>query len=146
MKFLKSSFFVLWLLPIIILPAKATEEIAQRIDAFRKALLDPTEAALKDLTASQLSYGHSSGVIENQSEFIQKLVSGKSDFVSIDLQNQTINVINDVAIVRHTLVADINDSGNANSIKIGVMLIWQKQSGVWKLIARQAFKFPEAVK
>ncbi len=116
--------------------------IEKRVDDFRQALLNPTEAALKNLTSSDLTYGHSSGLMENQSEFIQKLVSGTSDFVTIDLQDQSIKMFGDVAVVRHTLVADINDGGKANSIKIGVMLVWQKQSGEWKLIARQAFKFP----
>lgn len=116
--------------------------IEKRVDDFRQALLNPTEAALKNLTSSDLTYGHSSGLMENQSEFIQKLVSGTSDFVTIDLQDQSIKMFGDVAVVRHTLVADINDGGKPNSIKIGVMLVWQKQSGEWKLIARQAFKFP----
>ena len=116
--------------------------IEKRVDEFRQALLNPTEVTLKNLTSSDLTYGHSSGVMENQAEFIRKLVSGTSDFVTIDLQDQSIKLFGDVAVVRHTLVADINDAGKANSIKIGVMLVWQKQSGEWKLIARQAFKFP----
>ena len=116
--------------------------IEKRVDDFRQALLNPTEAALKKLTSSDLTYGHSSGLMENQSEFIQKLVSGTSDFVTIDLQDQSIKMFGDVAVVRHRLIADINDGGKPNSIKIGVMLVWQKQSGEWKLIARQAFKFP----
>lgn len=116
--------------------------IEKRVDEFRQALLNPTEAALKSLTSADLTYGHSGGHIENQSELIQKLVSGTSDFVSIDLQDQTIQMFDDIAIVRHVLVADTNDAGKAHAIKIGVMLVWQKQSGDWKLIARQAFKFP----
>lgn len=116
--------------------------IEKRVDDFRQALLNPTEAALKNLTSSDLTYGHSSGLMENQSEFIQKLVSGTSDFVTIDLQDQSIKMFGDVVVVRHRLIADINDGGKPNSIKIGVMLVWQKQSGEWKLIARQAFKFP----
>ena len=120
----------------------ADDPTIEKRDDFRQALLNPTEAALKNLTSSDLTYGHSSGLMENQSEFIQKLVSGTSDFVTIDLQDQSIKMFGDVAVVRHTLVADINDGGKANSIKIGVMLVWQKQSGEWKLIARQAFKFP----
>ena len=116
--------------------------VEKRVDEFRQALLNPTEAALKSLTSTELTYGHSSGVMENQAELIQKLVSGISDFVTIDLQDQSIKMFGDVAVVRHTLIADINDGGKPNSIKIGVILVWQKQSGDWKLIARQAFKFP----
>ena len=34
------------------------------------------------------------------------------------------------------------DGGVPNTIHLGVLLIWQKQAGEWKLLARQAFKYP----
>ena len=83
--------------------------------------------------------------MEDQTAFIEKLASGKSDFVTMDLSEQTITVSGDTALVRHTLNADIKDGGVPNTIKLGVLLVWQKQQGEWKLLARQAFKFPPPV-
>jgi ketosteroid isomerase-like protein len=80
--------------------------------------------------------------VQNQATFIEKLVNGESDFVSIEFQNQTIEIIGDVAIVRHNLAAHTKDSGIDKDIKIGIMLVWQKQKNKWVLIARQAFKLP----
>lgn len=94
------------------------------------------------MTSKDLSYGHSSGVVQNQTVFMEKLVNGESDFVSIEFQNQTIEIIGDVAIVRHNLAAHTKDSGMDKDIKIGNMLVWQKQESKWVLIARQAFKLP----
>lgn len=89
-----------------------------------------------------MSYGHSSGVIQNQEVFIEKLLNGESDFVTIEFQNQSIQISDDVAIVRHNLAAHTKDSGVEKDIKIGIMLVWQKQKGKWLLIARQAYKLP----
>jgi hypothetical protein len=47
---------------------------------------------LEKYTSDKLSYGHSSGKVEGQGLFIQTLTGGASDFVSIDLAEQTISV------------------------------------------------------
>jgi len=121
---------------------KAETEVAARVENLRKALIDADVNKLRDLTSKDLTYGHSSGVVQNQAIFIEKLASGESDFVSIEFQNQTIEIIGDVAIVRHNLAAHTKDSGVEKDIKIGIMLVWQKQKNKWLLIARQAFKLP----
>lgn len=108
----------------------------------RQALIDADANKLKELTSKDLSYGHSSGVVQNQTVFIEKLVNGESDFVSIEFQNQTIEIMGDVAIVRHNLAAHTKDGVIEKDIKIGNMLVWQKQKSKWMLIARQAFKLP----
>lgn len=123
--------------------SKEAAAVAARVEAFRKALIDPTESNLKALTSKDLSYGHSSGVLQDQKVFIEKLLNGESDFVTIEFQNQSIQVTGDVAIVRHNLVAHTKDSGVEKDIKIGNVLVWQKQKDKWLLIARQAFKLPQ---
>lgn len=123
--------------------SKEEAAVAARVEAFRKALIDPTESNLKALTSKDLSYGHSSGVLQDQKVFIEKLLNGESDFVTIEFQNQSIQVTGDVAIVRHNLAAHTKDSGVEKDIKIGNVLVWQKQKDKWLLIARQAFKLPQ---
>jgi hypothetical protein len=44
------------------------------------------------------------------------------------------------AIVRHMAAVDYEDGGKAGSTKIGVLQVWVKQDGRWKLLARQAFR------
>ncbi|MBL0735539.1 nuclear transport factor 2 family protein [Flavobacterium sp. GN10] len=120
--------------------AKEEDAIKSQVEILRQAMIDADGAKLKALTSDQLNYVHSNGNFQNQAEFIEGIVSGKSDFVSIDFQNQTITIQNDVAIVRHVLSAHTKDDGIDRDIKIGIMLVWQKQKNKWILIARQAYK------
>jgi ketosteroid isomerase-like protein len=119
---------------------KKVKQVASAVEKLTNALLSGSHAALGDLTMEQLSYGHSSGVIENKTEFIQKLASGQSDFVTIDITQQTISVSGKTALVRHRLDAKINDNGKAGEVHLLVLLVWQKEGGKWKLLARQAVK------
>lgn len=116
--------------------------VGKQVERLRIAMIDGDAKALKQLSSPLLSYGHSGGHIEDQQAFVEKITSGKSDFVTMELSDQTIAVSGDVAVVRHNLNADINDGGVPNTIHLGILLVWQKQAGDWKLLARQAFKYP----
>jgi hypothetical protein len=114
--------------------------LASAVEALRKALVDPDKATLDKLTMNELSYGHSSGLIQDKAAFEEALLSGASDFVSIDLSDQTMKVVGNTAWVRHNLSAVTNDGGKPGEAHLSVLLVWMKQKGQWRLLARQAVK------
>jgi len=116
------------------------KEVAGRVEQLRLAMVNADGKVLRDIAADGLSYGHSSGTVEGKDAFIENIVNGKSDFVSIDLLEQTVGITGDVAIVRHKMIGQTNDNGKVGTLKIGVLLVWQKQKRQWRLIARQATK------
>lgn len=109
-------------------------------EALRTAMISGDRASLERLVLPQLSYGHSGGHIDDQAEFVEKLASGKSDFVTIDISGQTITVVDDVAILRHKLHATTNDKGMPGTVDLMIMMVWKKTGKTWKLLARQAVK------
>lgn len=137
-----SCFLFLLMLTVTIVNAQAKDEIdvAQAVKTLKRALISGNEQSLRAITADSLSYGHSSGKIEDKEAFVETLASGRSDFVRIDLTQQTIQITGNTAIVRHNLSAITNDNGKHGTVKLGIMLVWQKQQGKWKLLARQAYK------
>ncbi len=120
--------------------SKEEKAVAAAVEALRVAMVNADSVTLDKLTSDQLSYGHSSGHVEGKSSFINKISSGRSDFVSIELPDQVIIVSGKTALVRHTLNAVTNDGGKAGEVHLSVLLVWQKQHGDWKLLARQAVK------
>jgi ketosteroid isomerase-like protein len=120
--------------------SKAETAVTSAVEKLRKAMIDGDRAALESIAADQLSYGHSGGHIDDKKEFVEKLASGKSDFVTIDLAEQTVSVSGKTAIVRHKLNAATNDGGKPAEVHLLVLLVWQKQHGKWVLLARQAVK------
>ncbi len=115
--------------------------LAARVEELRQAMLSPDAARLGDLAAGELSYGHSAGKLETKQEFIAALVGKKSVFKSIELSDHKNAVTGNTAIVRHTLTGEtIAADGKINPVKIGIMQVWLKQDGKWRLYARQAFR------
>lgn len=116
-------------------------EVEAAVEKLRQQLVNPEENVLKGLTSEILTYGHSNGVIEDQSEFIASLISGKFKFVSLELSEQTVQLSGETAIVRHRLFGNTADAGkDPGTANLKVMQVWQKQGGDWKLLSRQAVK------
>jgi hypothetical protein len=112
------------------------------VEALRKAMLAADKAKLEELVADQLSYGHSAGKLETKTEFVEVIASKKTIYKSITLTDTSTAVVGSNAIVRHTFAAETEAGGKSGSAKVGVLQVWHKDGGRWKLLARQAFRLP----
>lgn len=115
-------------------------KVAEAVESLKNAIINADKNLLESLVADKLSYGHSGGAVDDKKTFVEKIVSGQSDFVTIDLSEQTISIAGNTAIVRHILKAKTNDGGKPGEVNLRILLVWQKQNGRWKLLARQAVK------
>ena len=126
-----------------VMAAQSADEaaVAQAVEALRKAVIAKDKAQFEALLADQLIYGHSDGRTETKAEYIADATSKRALWKSIDLTNQTVRVTGDTAIVRHLYTGESErEGGKIQSTKIGVVTVWQKQGGNWKLLARQAYR------
>jgi hypothetical protein len=116
-------------------------EVADAVEQLRLAMINADKPALEKIASAKLSYGHSGGAVDDKKTFVEKIVSSASDFVSIDLSEQVISISGKVALVRHVFKAQTNDAGKGpGEVNLKILLVWQKQKGGWKLLARQAVK------
>ena len=98
---------------------------------------------LEKLTMDELSYGHSTGAIEDKTLYIKNILAGSPKFSEISNTDQTVSIAGDNAIVRDiSTIKGTRPDGTPLDIKIGVLMIWKKTGGDWKLLARQGYKLP----
>ncbi|KAA8718486.1 nuclear transport factor 2 family protein [Pseudomonas cannabina] len=116
-------------------------DVAQAVDKLTQAMWHKDITQLKALTADNLTYGHSSGTIQDKQAFIADIETGKSAFNELKMLNQNITLSGDVAMVRNHFSAQAVNSGKVVPTEIENFQIWQKQNGQWLLIGRQAFRF-----
>jgi ketosteroid isomerase-like protein len=110
------------------------------VDALRQAIVSADKAKLTALTASDLSYGHSSGVVQDQATFIDGVVNRKMTVKSVEFPDLKTFTAGDVGVARHRWVSDSEQDGKPTHTEIGVLAVWQKQGSDWKLVARQGYK------
>jgi len=114
--------------------------VAQAVESLRKAMFARDANQFEALISENVSYGHSAGRIENKKEFITAALANKSVMKSLAFTDQTIKVTGNSAVVRNTYNAESELDGKANTTKIGVLLVWAKEAGTWRLYARQAYR------
>ena len=64
--------------------SKQEKEVAAVIEELYKAMVGADSNILEKLTAIELSYGHSSGKVENKAAFVEGLTGSPGDFITID--------------------------------------------------------------
>ncbi len=121
---------------------KPEKEIESSIATLNKAMISPDQSTLDKLTAEDLSYGHSTGLVQNKSEFVKDVLSGPVKFFQIDNANQVITITDNTATVRNICSIKGTRDGAPMDLKIGILMIWIKKGDGWKLLARQGYKLP----
>jgi ketosteroid isomerase-like protein len=120
--------------------SKEYARVEAAVEKLKLAMISGVREDLAFIADDSLSYGHSGGAVESKSEFVEKIASGKSDFVTINLTDQKISITGNVAVVRHQLYATNNDNGKPGEVKLNILLVFKKVGKDWKLLARQAVK------
>jgi hypothetical protein len=117
------------------------EQVVSVIEQLNQAMVDRDEDTLRNLTMEELTYGHSSGTLEDKKAFVEAVVHGDFDFTSTATENQTVFFSgDDTAVVRHIFLIEALSKGQPVQIRIGNMMVLKKQKKQWKLLARQAYK------
>ena len=114
--------------------------VAQAVENLRKAMFERNVKQFEALISENVSYGHSAGRIENKQEFIKAALANKAVMKSLAFTDQTVKITGNHAVVRNTYNGVSELDGKTNTTKIGVLLVWAKEDGTWRLYARQAYR------
>ncbi|QYD67210.1 nuclear transport factor 2 family protein [Paraburkholderia edwinii] len=116
----------------------AVNDAMNRLSA---AMIAGDAQQMKALTADTLTYGHSSGKVQNQAEFIDTIASGQTRYKRIDLTKTVTTVSGNDAVIRDHFNGTTDSGGKLTDVDFDVLTVWQKQrEGDWKLLARQGYK------
>ena len=122
--------------------AQSADEVtvAQAVENLRKAMFERNVKQFEALISENVSYGHSAGRIENKQQFIKAALANKAVMKSLAFTDQTVKITGNLAVVRNTYNGVSELDGKTNTTKIGVLLVWAKENGTWRLYARQAYR------
>ena len=118
------------------------DAVARNLEAFRAAQASANAEILASLCAAELSYSHSSGVVEDKATFVANATNGKSKWLSLVYENPSIRVVGPAAIVRFHWLGEAESvpEGKKSSTNLHILMNWQKQGADWKLLSRASTK------
>jgi ketosteroid isomerase-like protein len=137
-----AAFFLIGLgnVSIALAQNQSQTEVERSMESLSAAIIAADQKALETITANEIIYAHSDGRIQDKKEFIEALVTGKSAFTKIQLSDQKVSFIGDLAFVSNHMSADIAPSGKPAHVELNIFYVWKKEGSTWKLLARKAFK------
>jgi len=141
---MKKILYLFTLLVTLTITAQAQTADEKAVDnagkLLNRGLINQDIKLLNRLVLPNLSYGHSSGAIENKAAFTKAVADGPVRYISIDVADQTITITGNVAVTRQIQTLKLINDGKPTDLKIGNMLVWKKVQNTWKLLAKQGFK------
>jgi ketosteroid isomerase-like protein len=123
------------------LAAPADKDVLAAMDAWKQAMLKKDKAGLEKVFHSDLTYGHSSGVIENKAQAIEHVVNGGGTYTAINLTDTKVVVHGNTALVTGKAeYHEITKEKKETTANLVVLSTWMKGAKGWQMIARQATK------
>lgn len=125
--------------------ASDVDDVNGAVEKLRQAMLSGDKAGLESSILPDLIYVHSGGSVDDARVFVANIANGpdKIDtYTKIDHTNQTVVSNGAQAIVTHIFDGVCLNKGKADPtiIHLGVMQVWRKTDGAWRLSARKAVR------
>jgi hypothetical protein len=95
---------------------------------------------LEDLFAKTATYGHSGGNVQTRQEAIRSISHNASTYTDTSVKKYDVIMNDDVAIVRYIFRETETREGKPSPLNLGIMLVWVREKGKWRLFGRQAVK------
>lgn len=91
---------------------------------------------------NDLRYVHSNGWSETKQEVLDDLLSGKLNYIAIDIYTAQVRFYEQTAIVNGTGKFQVTMNGNPLTIELGYTEVYVKRQGKWLLASRHANRMP----
>lgn len=127
-------------LPVFAGPAKPSDEkaVLAAEKQYADAMVGGDAATLQKLLAEDLSYTHSSALMESKADVLKGITSGKTKYKAIEFKTSQVRQYGDTIITNHNMVFAQPDKVN----NVYVTMVWIRQGGGWQLVQRQATRLP----
>lgn len=119
---------------------KSGNRLEDKVKQLHSALLEKNYEYIEQHTDKGLSYGHSNGWVQTQSDVINDFKNGIISYQKFTEDSINVNFSKDVASVRFIADVEATVRGNAGKFHLKVLEVWVKRGKEWRLFARQAVK------
>jgi hypothetical protein len=141
---------LLSLMLVLAAPAAGAKEKAPKVppaDAVKAAELQRFEAATKNdletlgkLLSDDLTYTHSTGILESKTVFLESLKSGKLQFKKIEPADLQVRVFGATAVINGTATLAVVSDGQPKDVHIRFTDVWVSGKSGWQMVAWQSTK------
>ena len=116
------------------------EKLTTTMKEFHQALVNKNTVSINQQTDKIVTYGHSSGWVENKSELMSHLETEYIKYHSIKEDSIQVQINGNTGHVRFVGDYNVTMNGSTNTFHLKVLEVWIKKGSRWLLFARQAVR------
>lgn len=121
--------------------ASSEDDVKAAINKFRAAVVSKDRATLEKLVAEEVTYSHSSAMMENKKQMIDAMLSPDMQYHSLDMEGTTYRIYGNTALVQTKMTVNNTQKGEKKSMPLSVLMVWVKKNGTWQIVARQSTRY-----
>jgi ketosteroid isomerase-like protein len=122
-------------------PKAAAADVVKAAELARFAAAEKNDLeALGKLLADDLTYTHSTGVLETKAVFLDSLKSGKLQFKKIEPADLQVRVYGTTAVINGTAKLSVVSDGQPKEVHARFTDVWVSHGGRWQMVAWQSTK------
>jgi len=117
--------------------AAERKSLLAAIEQWKQAVITKDRAGLDRIFDDDLSYGHTTGEVLDKPQSIDRVLSSKNTYTSIDLSDISIRVYGRIALITAKTAFHITVDGKETVSSLSGIDVWIQRQGHWRLLARQ---------
>jgi len=122
--------------------APGEEELRQAETGWAAAVQKGDVAALQQILGDRLIYTHSTGVVEDKKEYLERLRKGAQKYELIEHASMNIRAYGNSGVVASRVRMKGRSNERLFDDQLLMLHVWVKQGGRWQLVAHQTTKLP----
>lgn len=148
------TLYLLFTIQLVRAQSSAASTSAASTSADEKAVLDAEKrrfdaqvskdyAMLEKVLADDLVYTHSHGGTDGKQAYIQSIRDGKSNYGSIEPQEQKVRVYGNTAVINGVCLIKMNNNNTLTDLKLRYTDVYVKKGGQWQMVAWQSLRLQQ---
>ncbi len=122
----------------------AAEQAVRAADAKRiQATVANDLQALDKLLGDDLTYTHSSGVMEGKTQILDKLRSGATRYHTIAPSDVQVRVYADAAVMTGRAAINVTVDGRTSDLQLRFTSVYARRGGGWQFVAWQSTRIQQ---
>jgi ketosteroid isomerase-like protein len=117
----------------------AEKDVLAAMDTWKQATMKKDKALFEKVYHPELSYGHSSGLVETKAQAIEHVVGSKVQYEGIDFTDSKVRVLGNTALLTGKLeMRQRSAADQVNVVNLVYLTVWTKGPRGWQMLGRQA--------
>lgn len=118
-------------------PAADDQQIKDAEKAWAAAVVARDFPKLEAMLTPDLIYAHSTGIIDDKTQYLQKMKSGKQNYAGIEHKSTTVRLHGDAAIAHSQMRMHGTNASGPFDDRLMMIHLWVKSKGKWMLAGHQ---------